>query len=74
MGWLRELRKCWWLAGRLHRDYPRDGWVDAWRTARMIRRIRLEPVMDRPLTEAERFELDVAMDIAALPVVDWVTD
>lgn len=69
---LRELRACWWLARRLHRDYPRDGWLDAWRTARLIRRIRLEPVMDRPLTEAERFELDVEMWLAELPVVEGV--
>lgn len=71
---LRELQACWWLTVRLHRDYPRDGWRDAWRTARMLRRIRNEVYAPRELTEAEQFELEVEMDLAWLPVAEWVVD
>lgn len=69
---LVELRACWWLARRLRRDYPEDGWWDAWRTARLLRRIRLEIVQARPLTDAEQFELEVELWLARLPVVDGV--
>jgi hypothetical protein len=70
----RELQKTRWLALWLFADRPGDGWEEAWKTALLIRKISNGVLEGRELTEAEKFEIDVELGLAELPVADWVID